>query len=157
MTEEKTPKVIEEGWYDVKVQGWGAGLSQEKKTPFAWVKFDNGLFWRGYWTANTAANTSKQLATMGFNGEKPSDMAGEEALIKGHVVHVLVENEAYNGKTTSKVVWVKEAGAKAELDPSDIKEMDGFDIRAYMVEAKKEVGTVSSQPTTETGAGDIPF
>lgn len=165
MSEEK---LVEPGYYDLKVKSFGANCTGEKKTPKAWVKFDNGLFWQGYWTDKTAEKTSEQLVTLGFSGNTLDDMNKEDALEVGKEVSCAVEHNTWDGKTTARVAWINAPYQKKELDPTDAKVLQGVDVRGFLKEARKKLGEdlnvksiLDAQKKVETNqdfAGDdIPF
>lgn len=152
-------KLIPEGYYDVKVKSHGSGLSKNKGTPYAWVKFDNGLFWQGYFTELTMDKTVEQLVIMGFKGSTPKDLQSDGALNCEAPVSVSVIHETDDkGVTRAKVQWVNSLYEKKELTAEEIKTLGGIDLRAYVKSHSDKAPLKSSAQTQSTpDLNDIPF
>lgn len=161
-------KLIAEGYYDVKVKSYGSGLSKETRSPYAWVKFDNGLFWRGYLSEKTIERTTLSLAVCGFNGASLADLNKEGILNLKNNVNVSVTHEVKQtkGGGTNKVAtvkWINPPYTKKELDPQDTLVLEGIDLRAHMAVARKELGdgvinnSIQETQGSEFTSENIPF
>lgn len=168
MSEQKD--LVAEGYYDVKVKSFGSDLSKQKGTPFAWVKFENGVFWQGYQSdaqmkngKSVTQSTVEQLVTMGFRGANFDDLNKEGALNTDNAVNIQVTHEtAEDGVVRAKAQWVNALYKKKELDPSATQKLKGIDVRGLVAAAKKDLGIDDSndftpQPKTDFTADDIPF
>ena len=156
-------ELIAEGYYDVKVKSFGADLSKEKKTPYAWVKFDNELYWTGYFSKTVLKNgmtvtekTIEQLLVMGFNGSTTADLNSDGALNVDKPVNVSVSHTVTDkGAKKAEVSWVNAPYKKKELDPANTKVLAGMDLRAYIADAKKNLNL--PEVTNEITTDEIPF
>ena len=153
-------ELIEEGYYDVKPTSFGSDLSKEKRTPRAYVRFDNGLYWQGYLSKTVMKNgqsvaekTIEQLMVMGFNGETLADLNDEGALNTEKSVNVLVvHNDDGKGGKKAEVAFVNAPYKKKELSAEETKTLKGIDVRGLMQSAKKNLGVEETYTTN-----DIPW
>lgn len=67
------------------------------------------ITWFGYFTDKTQESTIRTLRTCGWNGDDLTDLSGIDA----NDVHLVIENEEYEGKWRPRVRWVNPVGGLA--------------------------------------------
>ena len=150
------------GYHKLKIKAFGSKLVGEKNTPQAWVQFDNGLFWQGFFTdtvlkdgSTVAEKTVRQLVIMGFRGANVNELNTPTALKAGLDVDVSVVHETTDkGVKIAKVAWVNEPYKKKENTPEVTKVLEGIDCRAYVKTFSQELG---QQPEMGADGKQVPW
>lgn len=150
--EKKERKLIPAGTHTTKVKNWGAQLSKNN-VPMAWIKFDNGSFWQGYFSGDATQYTVETLVKLGFKGSTPNDLNNDSALVKDFLCEIVVEHEKFDGKIFDKVKWINTPYQRKDLDASDIQTLKGIDLRGYVSQLKDKAPEQSKEqqpaPTAE--------
>lgn len=145
-------RVTGPGYYKARPVSWKADVNKNNK-PFANVKFDNGLYWRGWLTGNAIQYTVDALHLMGFSGRSPNDLnIDDNALDKNREVDISIDwmknadGAVYekDGKAQLEVAGVWPPYEKKSLDPQNVKTLEGMDLRAYLKESQKTMPVVEN-------------
>jgi len=159
MSEEKK-KRLGAGIHPTKLKAWGCKITENKKV-YAWMNFDNGAFWKGWLEGGATEYTMETLCKLGFKGRSAADLNTDAALVKGTEVELVVEDKTWEGKVYDEVKFVNLPYSRKELDPSEVKTLQGIDLRAYVGDFSKKnpetpAHTQQAQENNFT-ADDIPF
>lgn len=147
-------------FYDAKPVSWRADVTDNGKVYVA-VKFDIGLWWRGWLEGKAIQFTVDALHAMGFKGANPNDLnTNPNALNKNAVVGALVDwmknadgtfyVDKKNGQKRLEVagVW-PQGGAKKEISAQATTTLQSIDLRAYLAESEKTNPNVQKVKETQ--------
>lgn len=147
-------------FYDAKPTSWRADVTDNGKVYVA-VKFDIGLWWRGWLEGNAIQFTVDALHAMGFSGQNPNDLnTNPNALNKEAVVGCLVDwmknadgtfyVDKKSGQKRLEVagVW-PQGGARKEISPQATSTLQSIDLRAYLAESEKTNPNVQKVKQTQ--------
>ena len=131
---------MEPGFFKAKPISWKADLNQNGK-PFVNVKFNNGLYWRGWLVGNAIQYTVDSLALMGFKGRNAQELnTNPNALNKDKEVDIKVDfiknadGSFYikNGQKQLEVTGVWPPYQQKEVSQEAAMELKSIDLRAYL-------------------------
>lgn len=100
----------------------------------------------GYFTEKAAKYTIQNLITCGLKGNHP---AGDLEI--GKQVELVIENEAYEGKTRAKVRYINEIGAAKNFVSSDVAKAKLSQFEGMVMEARQ------NNPKKAASDDEIPF
>lgn len=156
--------MIDPGRYLGKVKQYGIGTTKAGD-PNVTVIFgfkdnlnqERELTWFGSLKEGRAREiTIDALLVCGFKGNDIGALAGgpETGLLDLNTdVDLVVENEEYNGKVSTKIKWINRAGGAAfkdKADPSLIQKMAGMNLKADVAARRAATGVKDS-------GDEIPF
>lgn len=104
--------------------------------------------WRGFFTEKTADRTFESLRACGWKGDDLGDITFPD----GNAVHLVIEDEEYEGKTHSRVQWVN-----AIRGPSVKGEMDANARKAFAAKMRGAIIAFDKKnPDAAPKGGDAP-